>query len=74
MALMMKKEKAEKVKPKPRLCKLKETNCQEAFREKVTRILGGEDGLPDRSTHFKGMCWLYSIQFQYLIELNITNT
>ena len=26
---------------------LKETSCQEVFREKVTRILGGEDGLPD---------------------------
>ena len=41
------KEKAEKVKPKIRWWKLKETNCQEAFRQEVTRILGGKDGLPD---------------------------
>ena len=27
--------------------KLKETRCQEAFREEVTRILGGKDRLPD---------------------------
>ena len=47
MALMMKKKKAEKVKPKIRWWKLKETSCQEAFRQEVTRILGGKDGLPD---------------------------
>ena len=47
MALMMKKKKAEKVKPKIRWWKLKETNCQEAFRQEVTRSLGGKDGLPD---------------------------
>ena len=47
MGLMVKKKKAEKVKPKIRWCKLKETSCQEAFRQEVTRILGGEDGLPD---------------------------
>ena len=47
MALMVKKKKAEKVKPKIRWWKLKETSCQEAFRQEVTRILGGEDGLPD---------------------------
>ena len=41
------KEKAEKVKPKIRWCKLKETSCQERFRQEMTRILGGEDGLPD---------------------------
>ena len=41
------KKKAEKVKPKIRWWKLKETSCQEAFRQKVTRILGGEDRLPD---------------------------
>ena len=41
------KEKAEKVKPKTHLWKLKKTNCQEAFRQEVTRILGGKDGLPD---------------------------
>ena len=27
--------------------KLKETSCQEAFRQEVTRILGGKNGLPD---------------------------
>ena len=45
--LMMKKKKAEKVKPKIKWWKLKETSCQEAFRTEVTRILGGKDGLPD---------------------------
>ena len=47
MALMVKKKKAEKVKPKIRWLKLKETSCQEAFRQEVTRTLGGKDGLPD---------------------------
>ena len=47
MALMVKKKKAEKVKLKIRLWKLKETSYQEAFRQEVTRILGGKDGLPD---------------------------
>ena len=47
MALIVKKKKAEKVKPKIRWWKLKETSCQEAFSQEVTRILGGEDGLPD---------------------------
>ena len=47
MALMVKKKKAEKVKPKIRWWKLKETSCQEAFGQEVTRILGGKDGLPD---------------------------
>ena len=47
MALMLKKKKAEKVKPKIRWWKLKETSCQEAFRQEVNTILGGEDGLPD---------------------------
>ena len=47
MALMMKKKKAEKVKPKIRWWKLKDTSCQEAFRQEVARVLGGEDGLPD---------------------------
>ena len=46
MALMVKK-KAEKVKSKIRWWKLKETSCQKAFRQKVTRILGGKNGLPD---------------------------
>ena len=48
MALMVKKKKTEKVKPKIRWRKLKETNCQEAFRQEVTRILGGENGLLDK--------------------------
>ena len=47
IGLMVKKKKAEKVMPKIRWCKLKETSCQEGFRQEVTRILGGEDGLPD---------------------------
>ena len=47
IALMVKKEKAEKVKPKIQWWKLKETSCQEVFRQEVTRILGGKDGLPD---------------------------
>ena len=47
MALMVKKKKAEKVKPKIRWWKLKETSCQEAFRQEVTKILGNKDGLPD---------------------------
>ena len=47
MALIVKKKKAGKVKPKIRWWKQKETSCQEAFRQEVTRILGGEDGLPD---------------------------
>ena len=47
MALMVKKKKAENVKPKIRWWKLKETSCQEAFRQEVTRIWGGKDGLPD---------------------------
>ena len=47
MVLMVKKKKAEKVKPKIRWWKLKETSYQEAFRQNVTRILGGRDGLPN---------------------------
>ena len=47
MALMVKKKKAEKVKPKIRWWKLKETSCQEVFKQEVTRILGGKNGLPD---------------------------
>ena len=39
MTLMVKKKKPEKVKPKIRWWKLKETSCQEAFRQEVTRIL-----------------------------------
>ena len=40
-------KKVEKVKPKIRWWKLKETSYQEAFRQEVTSILGGKDGLPD---------------------------
>ena len=47
MVFMVKKKKAEKVKPKIRWWKLKETSCQELFRQEVTRILGAKDGLPD---------------------------
>ena len=47
MALMVKKKKAEKVKSKIRWWKLKETSCQEAFRQKVTTTLAGKDGLAD---------------------------
>ena len=47
MALIVKKRKAEKVKPKIRWWKLRETSCQEVFRQEVTKILGGEDRLPD---------------------------
>ena len=47
MVLMVKKKKAEKIKPKIRWWKLMETSCQEAFGQEVTRILGGENGLPD---------------------------
>ena len=47
MALMVKKKKPEKVKPKIRWWKLKETSCQEAFRLEVNRILEGKDGLSD---------------------------
>ena len=45
MALMVKKKKQRN--PKIQWWKLKETSCQEAFRQEVTRILGGKDGLPD---------------------------
>ena len=47
MALMVKKKKAEKVKPKIQWWKLKKTSCQKTFRQEMTRILGGKDGLPD---------------------------
>ena len=41
------KEKSRESKAKEPWWKLKETSCQEAFRQEVTRILGGEDRLPD---------------------------
>ena len=47
MTLMVKKKKAEIVKPKIRRWKLKETSCQKAFRQEVIKILGGKDRLPD---------------------------
>ena len=47
MTLMVKKKKTEKVNPKIRWWKLKETSCQEAFRQEVTRILGGKNWLSD---------------------------
>ena len=47
MALMVKKKKAEKVQPKIRWWKLKKTSCEKAFKQEVTRILGGENGLPN---------------------------
>ena len=40
-------KKAEKVNPRIRWWKLKETSCQEAFRQEVTRSLEGKDRLPD---------------------------
>ena len=36
---------AEKVKPKIKLWQMKETSCQKAFRQEVTRILGDEGEL-----------------------------
>ena len=48
MALMVKKKKAEKAKPKIGWWKLKETSCQKVFRQEVTRTPGGKDGLPDK--------------------------
>ena len=47
MGLMVKQRKAEKVKPKIQWWKPKETSCQEAFRQEVTRTLRDKDGLPD---------------------------
>ena len=44
---MVKKKKAEKVKPKIPWWRLKETSCQEAFRQEVTRVLGDKNGLLD---------------------------
>ena len=44
MALMVKKKKADKVKPKILWRKVKETSYQEAFRQEVTRILGTRTG------------------------------
>ena len=41
------KEKGREIKPKIRWWKLKESSCQEAFRQEVTKILGGKNGLPD---------------------------
>ena len=55
MALTVEKKKTEKVHPKIRWWKLKETSCQEAFRQEVTSILGGKDGLPHEWDKAAGM-------------------
>ena len=55
MALMVKKKEVEKVKPKIQWWKLKETSCQEAFRQEVTRTLGGKYGLADKWEKTAGM-------------------
>ena len=47
MVLMVKKKKADKVKPKIQWWKLKATSCQEALRQELTRTLEDKDGLPD---------------------------
>ena len=47
MALMVKKKKTEKIQPNIRQWKLKQTSCQEVFRQEVIRTLGGKDGLLD---------------------------
>ena len=41
------KETSSESKAKDTMVELKETSCQEAFRQEVTRILGGKDGLPN---------------------------
>ena len=41
------KETSRESKTKDTMVELKETSCQEAFRQEVTRILGGKDGLPN---------------------------
>ena len=42
------KEKSRESKAKDTMVKTEtETSCQESFRQKVTRILGGKNGLPD---------------------------
>ena len=45
MVLMVKKKKAGKVNPKTQWWKLKETSCQEVFRQEM--ILASKDGLSD---------------------------
>ena len=40
------KEKSRESKAKDTMVEIKETCCQEAFRQKVTAILGGKDELP----------------------------
>ena len=40
-------------KPNIRWWKLKEISYQEAFRQEVTRILGGEGGLPDETKQLR---------------------
>ena len=47
MALMVKKKKTRKVNSKIIWWKLKKTSYQKAYRQEVTRISGGKDGLCD---------------------------
>ena len=47
MALMVKKKKIRKSKAKDTMVEIEGDECQEAFRQKVTRILAGKDGLSD---------------------------
>ena len=41
------KEKNRESKAKHTMVETKKTSCQEVFRQEMTRILGGKDGLPD---------------------------
>ena len=41
------KEKSRESKAKDTMAETERASCQEAFRQEVTRILGGKDGLPD---------------------------
>ena len=47
MALMVKTKKSRESKAKDKMVKLKKTCYQKAFRQEVTRILGGKDRLPN---------------------------
>ena len=40
-------EKKRESKAKDTMVETEETSCQEAFRQEMTRTLGGKDGLPD---------------------------
>ena len=58
------KKKAEKVKPKIRWWKLKETSGQEAVRDEVIRILGGKETFvaTDSSLHGLGAVLMQKIE------------